>query len=123
MRMNFTGDVDGFARITMFEAKFAAMSAAYCVEDITGVRIVRVDEVMYGQEVDQLSEALASLRVIPVGERGERARAAMTALLAWEVAVDYRRRVSAHGRRGDMVRVWLARVEAVAACGRVKALS
>ena len=111
--MNFSGSVAAEAHIYMMEAKMAAGAAAYYVEDITGVRMPRVDETLYGQEVYLMRDALMGLRTIRPADRCERANAALRALVWWEVARDAARRAKATGLRREMVRAWEARVVVV----------
>ena len=119
------------AQTAMFYVKFSASAAAYCVEDVTGVRMVRVDEVMYGQEVGLMHEAADAIRAIPAGERPEIAVAALEALEAWEGAKEPYREVHAalelrgevDADSGGMAQVLAAEERATAAYSRVKSLA
>lgn len=115
-----TKDTVTAARIAMFRVKSAASSAAYHVEGITGVRMVRVDEVHYGQEIGLMTEAADAIRAIPADERSEIAVAALEALEAWEEARELYNAVDAAPE--GMVQVWAAEERGVAAYFRVKSL-
>lgn len=109
------------ARIAMMRAKAAAESAAHYVENLTGVRMVGVDETHFGQETRLMSQAAAALRAIPVGDRPEIAVAALEALEAWEDARGLYDAVDADPE--GMVQVWAAEERAVAAYYRVEGLA
>ncbi|QVJ00363.1 hypothetical protein KGD82_16515 [Nocardiopsis eucommiae] len=116
-----TKDTVTAARIALFRVKSAASSAAYHVEDLTGVRMVRVDEVHYGQEVGLMADAAEAIRSVPAVERTEIAVEALVALEAWEEALKLYAEVDAAPE--GMVQVWAAEERGVAAYFRVKALA
>lgn len=116
-----TKDTVKAARVAMMRARSAAEGAAYYAEPLTGVRMVRVDEVCYGQDIGLTAQAADALRAIPSGERSEVAAVALEALEAWEEARELYNGVGAD--LGGMVQVWAAEDRAVSAYFRVKGLA